>query len=152
MRSGETNLGAKHHVIETALAEEAVYKRRIRQVSRRHGERERDGDRQRQGRGWQRCCCQHDARQDATHRRADSREVVSRTKATAVRLDHSRTKLSIEAREAKLLANLSCSQAKRSGGAADERKLNERLIIQRAKYRGVRKRSHGWSGRRQDDR
>src|SRR5215213_9901389 len=126
MRSGETNLGAKHHVIETALAEEAVHKRRIRQVSRRHGERERDGDRQRQGRSRQRCRCQHDARQDATHRRADSREVVSRTK------------LSIESWESKLLANRAFSQSKPPGRADDELKLNERLIMQRAKYRGVR--------------
>src|SRR4029079_16404165 len=102
-------------VVEIALAVQAVHKRRIRQIARCDGERERDRDRIRQGRCGHVCCCQHDARQDATYRRTDAREIVSRTKVAAVRLRNRRSKLCVETREAKL--SLSWREPKRSGGS-----------------------------------
>src|SRR6185503_10174236 len=98
------------------------------------------------------CCRQHDARQDAAYRCANTREVVSRAEGSAVGLDHWRSKLCAETREAELLSNLSRCQSKRSGRAAHEWKLDKRLIVQRPKHCGTGKRSYVWTRRRQHDR
>src|SRR5688500_580053 len=68
VRTGEAELPAHYEVGEAALAIEPVDERRIRQVSRRHCERERYPNRQRQISCRKNRGCQHDAWQNASYR------------------------------------------------------------------------------------
>src|ERR1051326_8555606 len=102
VRTGKANLRTEDEVIEVALTVQAIHKRRIRQIARRDGERQRHRYGQIQSRRRKRGRCQNDAGQDAADRRTDTREVVSGTEVAAIRLGHRWSKLRVETREAKL--------------------------------------------------
>src|SRR6266404_176174 len=148
MWSRKPDLSPDDEIREARSTVKPIHKRGVRKIGRLGGESCRHRDWKCQRCRGQHSRCQYNARQNTTHHRSHTREIIGRAKVPTARRLYKRSELRVETRETEQCTARALTEC--SGRAAGIRVRHKRLIVKRTKQHSSSQRSNIWPSRRLD--